>query len=75
MGLKFLFDYYNNAAGMFRDAPHPPSYYFYGGGGSAYWNPANHALTTLDGFFADIGITPVGWLPMLRADANLITAM
>lgn len=73
--MKFVFDYYNNAAGSFVDAPHPPSYYFYGGGGTAYWNPANHAHTSLDNFFADIGITPAGWLPMLRADGNLVTAM
>ncbi len=75
-GLSFVFNYYNNAAGPFFDAPHPPSYYFYGAGGSAYWNTINRStLSSLDAFFADPGITPAGWLAFLQKDANIATAM
>ena len=73
--LGLLFDYYDNGSGDFRDAPHPPSYYFYGGGGSAYWNNTDRTVTTLDAFFADVGITPAGWLPYLQTDANLLATM
>lgn len=75
-GLGFIFNYYNNAAGPFRDAPHPPSYYLYGAGGSSYWANNNRStLSSVDAFFADPGVTPAGWLAYLQKDANIVTAM
>jgi hypothetical protein len=71
---KMMLDYYNNLGGNFVATPHSPNYYFYGAGGSGYYNPAT-SVSTLDGLFADPGMTPAGFAPALQADAKLVAAM
>jgi hypothetical protein len=72
--MKMMLDYYDNMAGAMVSDPHPPKYYFYGGGGSGYYSPST-SVATLDAFFADAGMRPEGFAPLLRADEYLVAAM
>lgn len=73
-GTQMMLSYYNNMAGNFVATPHSPSYYFYGAGGSGYYNPTP-SVSTLDELFADPGMTPAGFTPLLQADAKFVAAM
>lgn len=73
-GAKMMLNYYNNLGGNFVATPHAPSYYFYGAGGSGYYNPSA-SVSTLDGLFADPGMTPAGFELNLQQDAKLTAAM
>ncbi len=76
---RLLQGYYNNGEGNFVATPRPPSYYFYGAGGSGYYGPKNDdPALTLDGIFSgplSMSMTPAGWAPDLRVDADYATAL
>ncbi|MDX2110512.1 MAG: chitobiase/beta-hexosaminidase C-terminal domain-containing protein [Verrucomicrobiota bacterium] len=42
VGLKFMDDYFNNAAGNFVGTPRPVNYYFWCAGGAGYYSSANN---------------------------------